>query len=216
MEDITVCKGLYAYQFRVDISGNSQSTAEIKEFLDKYLFVKYVGQFELSDKHKPHFQMCLWRETPLEPKECTKARNWWRGKTLKTKQPVSLTSAKKIKSLVSYCQKGEKQPKIGEYFQHFNNLSKEEQELIPKWETKTRHKLNKRELFKSTLKSMSDTSQICGKLDKFDFCKIVNQVYYKVYGSICFRKQVYVTALYEHNYIEDHDIINDIFKFGLP
>lgn len=168
MEDTVVCKGLYAYQFRVDLSGSPQSTAEIRTFLDKFDFVKYLGEFEIGDKtKKPHYQMCIWRKTEFTSSEQTKARNYWRGKTCKTKQPVSLTSAKKIANLCAYCQKDntyfdthpegwtikmENQPKMTDYFQHLNNLSKEERMAIPQWQTKNALKLNKREIFNSTVK----------------------------------------------------------------
>ncbi len=214
MEDTIVCKGLYAYQFRVDISGNPTSTAEIRKFLELYNFVKYTGMFELSDKKKPHYQMCIWRETPFDtPQQQTKARNYWRGKTLKTKQPVSLTSAKKIKSLCSYVKKTENQPKMDDYFQQICNLSKEEKETVPLWETKLGHKGNKREKYKSTLKTVMHHSQ---EMDKMSFLKIVSNCYFQAYMRSCLHKSVYVSALYEYNYIEDSDIINHVFPFGLP
>ncbi|AXQ65949.1 MAG: replication protein [Circoviridae sp.] len=213
MEDTIVCKGLYAYQFRVDISGNPQSTAEIRKFLEIYKFKKYVGQYEISGKNKPHYQMCLWRETPFTPSEQTKARNYWRGKTSKTKQPVSLTNAKKIKSLAAYCQKVEKQLKMTDFFQHFNNLSKEEKMQIPKWESKTAVKQNKRDIYKSTLKNVVDTK---GNMDKMDFLQEINKAYYYAYGRPCLHKSVYCTALYEYNYIDDMGIVSFVFPFSLP
>lgn len=213
MEDTIVCKGLYAYQFRVDISGNPQSTAEIRKFFEIYQFTKYVGQYEISGKNKPHYQMCLWRETPFTPSEQTKARNYWRGKTLKTKQPVSLTNAKKIKSLAAYCQKVEKQLKMTDFFQHFNNLSKEEKMQIPKWESKTAVKQNKRDIYKSTLKNVVDTK---GNMDKMDFLQEINKAYYYAYGRPCLHKSVYCTALYEYNYIDDMGIVSFVFPFALP
>ncbi len=205
---------MYAYQFRVDISGNSQSTAEMKKFLEIYQFEKYIGQFEISDNNKPHYQMCLWRKAIFTSHEQTKARNWWRGKTLKTKQPVSLTSAKKIRSLASYCQKVSKTLKKEHFFQHFNNLSKEEKDEIPKWQTKNALKQNKRQIYKSTLYSMYKHSQY--PPEKAVFLKLVNQAYYKAYGQICARKQTYITALYEYEFITDEDIVNHIFSFGIP
>lgn len=214
MEDTVVCKGLFAYQFRVDISGTKQSTAEIMKFVETYQFKKYLGQFEISDNNKPHYQMCLWREKPFEAKEMTKARNWWRGKTSKTKQPVSLTNAKKIQSLASYCQKGEKKAENAFFFQQLDNLSKEEKMAIPKWKTKNALKQNKRQIYKSTLKSMIQHSQ--NYPEKDEFLKLVNQAYYKAYGSVCARKQTYITALYEYDYITDEDIVAHIFSFGFP
>ncbi len=222
MEDTVVCKGLFAYQFRVDLSGCPQSTAEIRKFLDKFGFVKYLGEFEFGDKtKKPHYQMCIWRESPFATSsEQTKARNYWRGKTCKTKQPVSLTSAKKIKNLCAYCQKDEfevikveKQPKMTDYFQHLNNLSKEERMAIPKWQSVKGLKLKKREIFNSTVKSVIHTSQ---NLDKFGFLCAINNVYFQVYERPCLHKGTYIKLLYQYGYVDDKDIVSHVFPFALP
>ncbi len=215
MEDTVVCKGLFAYQFRVDISGSPQSTAEIRTFLKLYNFEKYIGQYELGGKtKKPHYQMCIWRATPFaSSSEQTKARNWWRGKTSTTKQPVSLTSGKKIQNLASYCQKGEKSVKITDFFQQLDNLSKEEKDRIPKWQTKLALKQNKRDIYKSTLKNVIHTQ---GKIEKLEFLKEVNKAYYYAYGRPCLHKGTYCNALYEYNYIDDKDVIAYVFPFALP
>ncbi len=222
MEDKVVCKGLFAYQFRVDLSGCPQSTAEIMTFLNKFEFVKYLGEFEFGEEtKKPHYQMCIWRETPFATSsEQTKARNYWRGKTCKTKQPVSLTSAKKIANLCAYCQKDEKevlkvekQPKMTNYFQHLCNLSKEERKAIPQWQSKNALKLNKREIFNSTLKSVIHTSQ---NLDKFGFLCAINNVYFQVYERPCLHKGTYVKLLYQYGYVDDQSIVSFVFPFNLP
>lgn len=208
--DTVIIPDHYAYQFRVDLSGNQQSTAEIKRFLDKYNFNKYHGMFEIGKKTgKAHYQMIIWRSAELSPYERTKCRNYWRGKTLLTKQPVSLTSARKLESLASYCQKGENTLKKGDYFQHISNLSKEEKELIPKWVTKKAKKLSKRDLFDSTLKSMIDPLQ--NWIEKKQFCEIINQAYYKVYQRPCLHRNTYITYLYKYGKIEDEDIYNHLF-----
>lgn len=222
MEDQVVCKGLFAYQFRVDLSGCPQSTAEIMTFLHKFEFVKYLGEFEFGEEtKKPHYQMCIWRETPFATSsEQTKARNYWRGKTCKTKQPVSLTSAKKIANLCAYCQKDEKevlkvekQPKMTNYFQHLCNLSKEERKAIPQWQSKNALKLNKREIFNSTVKSVIHTSQ---NLDKFGFLCAINNVYFQVYDRPCLHKGTYIKLLYQYGYVDDQSVVSFVFPFNLP
>lgn len=202
--DTVIIPNHYAYQFRVDLSGNQQSTAEIKRFLDKYDFNKYHGMFELGEKTgKAHYQMIIWRSAELSTYEKTKCRNYWRGKTLLTKQPVSLTSARKLESLASYCQKGELVDL------KLSNLTEEEQELIPKWVTKKAKKLSKRDLFDSTLKSMIDPLQ--NWIEKKQFCEIINQAYYKVYGRPCLHRNTYITYLYKYGKLEDEDIYNHLF-----
>jgi len=56
-------------------------------------------------------------------------RNRWNGKTSKTDQPVSLTSAKKIKSLAKYTTKDG---------QFTTNLTNDEMKLIGKWSPKVK------------------------------------------------------------------------------
>ncbi len=101
MEDTQVKPGLYAYQFRVDLN-HENGMILVKKFM-KHYDVKYhiVGK-EVSDKNKEHFQCILWFEKKMNP---TKLRNWWLNKTSNTKQPVSITSAKKIKNLAKYTMK---------------------------------------------------------------------------------------------------------------
>jgi len=100
-----------------------------------------------------------------------------------------------------------------DFFQHFNNLSKEEKMQIPKWESKTAVKQNKRDIYKSTLKNVVDTK---GNMDKMDFLQEINKAYYYAYGRPCLHKSVYCTALYEYNYIDDMGIVSFVFPFSLP
>ncbi len=94
------------------------------EFIKKYDCKNYIIGAEVSELEKPHFQCILWFE---EKVNATKLRNWWKGRTLNTKQPVSMTSAKKIKSLGKYCSKDQN---------YVTNLTKEEMKLIGKWSVK--------------------------------------------------------------------------------
>ncbi len=123
MEDKHVKPGLYAYQFRVDVENITEYTT-IFEFIKKYDVKHYIIGAEVSKSGKPHFQCILWFASKIN---ATKLRNWWKGRTATTTQPVSLTSAKKIKALGKYCSKDKN---------YVTNLTKEEMELIGKWDNK--------------------------------------------------------------------------------
>ncbi len=123
MEDKHVKPGLYAYQFRVDVENITEYTT-IFEFIKKYDVKHYIIGAEVSKLGKPHFQCILWFATKIN---ATKLRNWWKGRTASTTQPVSLTSAKKIKALGKYCSKDKN---------YVTNLTKEEMQLIGKWDNK--------------------------------------------------------------------------------
>jgi len=123
MEDTLVKPGHMAYQFRVDINPDV-GVPLLKEWMKKYDTKYYICGEEVSDQGKPHFQCVLWFETKVNT---TKLRNWWKGKTLATKQPVSMTSAKKIRNLAMYTMKE---------YKFITNLTKEELGMIGKWKKK--------------------------------------------------------------------------------
>jgi len=125
MEDRIIKPGLYAYQFRVDIS-NSKIT-KVMEFINKYEVKHYIVGAETSNQGKEHFQCVLWFSEKINT---TKLRNWWNGKTTNTKQPVSLTSAKKIKNLAKYTKKDKN---------FITNLTEEEIVMIGEWKQKVKH-----------------------------------------------------------------------------
>ncbi len=125
MEDKDIKPGHYAYSFRVDLELDTGLT-RVMEFIQKYDVKHYICGAETSNLGKQHFQCILWFEQKIN---ATKLRNWWSGKTLDTKQPVSLTSAKKIKNLGKYTMKENN---------FITNLSQEEILLIGKWEPKVK------------------------------------------------------------------------------
>lgn len=120
MEDTIVKPGLYAYQFRVDVNLDLGLT-KVMEFMTKYKVQFYICGAEISDLGKQHFQCILWFK---EKQNTTKLRNWWQGKADTTRQPVSMTSAKKIKNLAMYTMKE------GNFT---TNLSEDEVKSIGKW-----------------------------------------------------------------------------------
>jgi len=125
MEDRIIKPGLYAYQFRVDIS-NSKLT-KVMEFINKYEVKHYIVGAETSNQGKEHFQCIFWFSDKINT---SKLRNWWNGKTTNTKQPVSLTSAKKIRNLAKYTKKDKN---------FITNLTEEEIDKIGEWKPKVKH-----------------------------------------------------------------------------
>ncbi len=125
MEDTIIKPGLYAYQFRVDVDNNSDLSL-VMEFITKYDVKHYIIGAEVSTLGKHHFQCILWFSQKIDS---SKLRNWWNGKTATTKQPVSLTSAKKIKNLGKYTMKEKN---------FITNLSPEEISLIGQWSPKVK------------------------------------------------------------------------------
>jgi len=125
MEDKEVKPGLIAYQFRVDIDINNGLT-RVMEFIKKYNVEYYIVGAEVSDLGKQHFQSILWFK---EKVNTTKLRNWWKGKADTTNQPISMTSAKKIKSLSKYTMKENN---------FITNLTPDEVKKIGKWDKKVK------------------------------------------------------------------------------
>jgi len=125
MEDTVIKTGHYAYQFRVDLQLDTGLT-RIMEFMKKYDVKYYIVGAETSTLGKQHFQCILWFSSKINT---AKLRNWWKGKTLQTKQPVSMTSAKKIKSLGKYTTKEKN---------FTTNLNKEEISKIGQWTPKAK------------------------------------------------------------------------------
>ncbi len=125
MEDKIVKPGYIAYQFRVDLDITTGLT-QVMEFLKKYEASYWIVGAEVSDLGKQHFQSILWFK---EKQNTTKLRNWWKGRADTTKQPVSMTSAKKIKSLAKYTMKESN---------FITNLTPEEVKSIGKWDKKVK------------------------------------------------------------------------------
>lgn len=123
MEDTIIKPGTFAYQFRVDVEDNCDLT-QMMTFMQKYDVKHYIVGAETSTSGKQHFQCILWFDTKINT---TKLRNWWKGKTSSTNQPVSMTSAKKIRSLGKYASKDKN---------FITNLSKEEMSKIGQWSPK--------------------------------------------------------------------------------
>ncbi len=198
MEDTKVCKGHYAYMFRVDLSCNQEASSRIAEWLDKFNWSNWTGCHEIGEETgKHHYQMCVWREHKFTTKEQVKARNWWRGKTNSNRNGCALSSARKILSLVSYSKKDEN----GQLFSTICNLSKEQLQRIPKWESKRAAKVKKDKKFQETVKSLGKT------LPKSEFLEKINHIYFTIYGKPCLFRNTYIQCLYRNGYMNDKSIV---------
>ncbi len=202
MEDTKVVKCHYAYMFRVDLSCNQESSSRIEQWLDINDFTHWTGCHEIGEETgKHHYQMCIWREHKLTIKEQTKARNWWRSKTLSEKNGAALTSARKILSLSSYSGKNSENE---QQFSTICNLSSSQLQRIPKWQSKRAVKVEKDKRMKETVKALGNT------LDAESFCKQINKIYYEIYGRCCLYKNTYINLLYQNGYLEDYQIVQQV------
>jgi hypothetical protein len=207
MEDTTVVKGHYAYMFRVDLSCNQYSKLQIEEWLDKFTFSHWLGCHEIGDETgKHHYQMCVWREHKLLQKEQNKCRNWWRGKTNSKTHGAALTSARKVRSLVAYSTKSEKNSENGQLFSTLTNLSLDQKNRIPKWESKSAVKVKNLEKLESTLKILSTT------LTKYEFCEELNKIYFSIYKRPCTHRNTYIKYLYRAGYVSDKQMVDYVFQ----
>ncbi len=123
MEDTHIKAGHYAYSLRVDVDDTDDETL-INKWKSHYKASFWIIGKEVSSLGKPHFQCIFWFP---EKQSMPKLRNWWKGKTSSTKQPISFTSAKRIGSLAKYTMKDSK---------YTTNLSVEEVKMIGKWKDK--------------------------------------------------------------------------------
>jgi len=214
MEDTIVCKGHYAYMFRVDLSCNQESKLQIENWLEINNFSNWHGCHEIgTETGKHHYQMCVWREHKYKSSEQTKARNWWRGKTNSKTHGAALSSARKILSLVSYSCKDKL---ADEHFEQFlatiSNLSKDQLGRIPKWESKTAAKIQNLEKFEKELEIVMHPPQ-----EKEDFVQSINKIYYKIYNRPCLHRNTYIKYLYKYGYVNDYQIVQFVFAgSGLP
>lgn len=212
MEDKLMFKQHYAYMFRVDLSNNETSYNLIMDWLDLNMFHSYHGVHEIgTETGKHHYQMIIWREHKYLQKEVVKARNWWRGKTNSRTHGVALTSAKKIASLISYSGKDiEKLSKKEHKYGIINNLGKEKIKLIPKWQSKTALKVEKREKLEKIIGGLSQN------YDKSEYLEALEQAYMHVYSKPCFRKNYYLEHLRIAGYMTSVDVLNEVFPMGMP
>jgi len=185
--------------FRVDLSCNQEASSRIDEWLDLMSFTNWTGCHEIGDETgKPHYQMIVWREHKFTQQEQTKARNWWRNKTISQKNGCALTSARKVASLASYSQKNSENQQL---FSTVCNLSSDQKSRIPRWESKRALKVKKDEKFKSTINLLGST------LPKIEFLRKINCVYFEIYGRPCLFKNTYIKCLYNNGYLDDQEIV---------
>jgi len=156
MEDTHVCPKLFCYSFRID-----KDKAPLFQEIDwltaqttKYLFRREYG----SETNKEHLQGIIWFSKKLLTKDIIKLRNHFR----REKGQISFISAKKTKSLASYCNKSQ-----GDLL---SNLTDEEFSRIPEWQNVKDDWKNKLHIFLTKLKYTSAydfPSDFCQEIIKF-------------------------------------------------
>lgn len=199
-----IFKDLQAYSFRIDLSNNEQSTAEIVKFFERYNVVKYYGNPELGeDTKKQHYQMIIWMSDRASG-ELVKMRNYWRGKVHKKKGGgVSLKKARDEKKLFGYCRKDEKTDIL-------TNVSKEIFSRIKKYKTLKGLRQQKRDLLQEIIGGISQ------KYDKNEYLEALESAYFSVYDKPCFRRNFYLEHLRIAGYMTSCDVINEVFYNGIP
>lgn len=198
-----IFKSLQAYSFRVDLSNNEQSTAEIVKFFEKYNVKKYYGNPELGEEtQKPHYQMIIWM-VEKTAKEITTMRNYWRGK-VQTKKGggVSLKKARDERKLFGYCRKEEKSSIL-------TNISKKIYLPIKKYKTLTALKVQKREKLEKIIGGISQ------KISNFEYLCALEKAYLDVYGRPTFRKNYYLENLRKAGYMTSKHVIATVFPHGI-
>lgn len=218
MEDTIVKPGLYAYQFRVDLDIDLGLT-KVMEFMTKYKVQYYICGAEISDLGKHHFQCILWFK---EKQNTTKLRNWWAGKADTTRQPVSMTSAKKIKNLAMYTMKE------GNFT---TNLKEDEVKAIGKWKKRLADAEwadRLEEHAKAYDKTWEDAAKQHYANFKFDDKSEDEEIFYyrseKIEGFICYLLEFYrknhrrptratlVHIAWKHGYLTNNYLYNQWFR----
>ena len=229
MEDKVIILKHHAYSFRVDIPPEKKEYLE--NFFKKYKVHKYLGKFEKGDKtEKDHFQSIIWLKDKVPTNDLNKMRNFWSNKVKKIKGGgCSLTSAKKINSLVKYCQKDDSEL--------ITNLTKEELAKCGKWKNLKNVKKEKQELLEKLLYDYCETNfkvsyknknpweleidwdntnwDYHGEEKFHHFCYNFLHIYYKVYGTPCISKNQYykwawkMSVITTQQYLEKINVINN-------
>lgn len=157
MEDTHIKTGHYAYSLRVDVDDIEDLTL-MNKWISHYKASFWIIGKEISPLGKSHFQCIIWF---TEKQSMPKLRNWWKGKTSSTKQPIAFTSAKKIASLAAYTMKET----------YVTNLSVEEVGMIRPWiankkkEKEEEKKIWNDKLYKFATESAERIKELASKHD---------------------------------------------------
>ena len=133
-ESTTVDK-LWPYQLRVDGPTTSDTIKCMEEFLKNWEVQKYLIAHEIGKKTKKlHFQGIIFSKKELKDNCRNKIRYYFKTRMPKTnaRQPVSITKARDVPNLESYCKKTENII--------LTNYTAKELSDIPEWKDIDRHK----------------------------------------------------------------------------
>jgi hypothetical protein len=197
MEDTHIIPGYIAYSFRVDHQKETEEEMmeSLIKFILKYDVKKYIGYTEIAAKTKKlHIQACIWFETRLTENKKTAMRNFWQ----RPKGGISLAKAKNMKSLVAYVTKDDGK--------HIKNLTEEEFNRIPSWETDPK----KVWMDKLEIKCKALVSETNGKIEYVH--EIINY-YTKNHKAPPTRNTLYKYLLRYHPDFGAEDYVHDLGMF---
>lgn len=112
MQDTTIYKGEYCYQFRLDVDYTKIVKTElVEEHLQEWFSRYCLAKENKKSNNVMHLQGILWRSQPLSDNDKKSIRTWFlQQKILEVPKTggISLTSARKVDSLSKYCNDKEK------------------------------------------------------------------------------------------------------------
>lgn len=202
MHDSTIIPDHYAYSLRYDLPKDYHVSPPqayliiFKRIISSLSFIThYLGMCELGEKTlKPHIQAIIWSPKKLTVKQMQTVRNRVRSNNIHLKDSMnkgqlSFASARKEKSLAGYVTKTAEGKWIGISGPVFTNLTPEQCERIPKWQSIQQYRRDKKSLLERTLDKNAD--KWSATTDYPSFCEEFNDIYYKIYDRHCIRRNTY-------------------------
>lgn len=151
---------LWPYQLRVDGQLTTETIKCMQDFLKSWEVVRYLIAHEVGKKtKKPHFQGIIFSKKELKDNCRNKIRYYFKSRMPKTnaRQPVSITKARDVPNLESYCKKTNNIA--------LTNYTQPEIEKISEWTDKDKHKDAVWEYIRNGSKDDNNFS-FCSKLVK--------------------------------------------------
>ena len=176
MEDTDIYQGEFVYSFRLDMDyDNEEHIAVVEKKLQEY-FSRYTLAKENKKDNTKHLQGILWRQSKLGKNDPATIRTFFKQKFNLGKNALSLVSARKVKSLASYC--NDKEGK-GIIIYNVNT------DLLGKWNNPDAIKVVAEQEFKKQLqkyKLQKEQKYPYGAEVRLDECVMIGVVVYKKYN----------------------------------
>lgn len=202
MQDTELVPNFWAYSFRYDIPDIhvvkhlaiifNKIKKDYLDLLEGLPFVHfYLASLEVGTyTRKPHIQSIVWTPYKLSIKEMQTVRNRTRSKYSfeNNDGKLAFASAKKVRSLASYCAKDESEL--------ITNLPTDTLANLNKWVSKN----NLSSSFKLDLERRIKEIVISG-MSFSRFCSLFNELYLSIYNRPCGHKGTYFKYALKHGVI---------------